>query len=125
MEIIACCVYKIINKKCDAKYFSKLRINDHWIQGCPNGPLDANGVSIPLPMWVNAYYGGPKNALKMSIYVYIFGVVVTFTMSFQITNEVFARIMCCTFFLIHYKTHSMKTLESNSKKYILKSTCEF
>jgi hypothetical protein len=22
--------------------------------------------------------------------------------------------MCCTFFLIHYKTHSIKTLESNS-----------
>jgi hypothetical protein len=36
-------------------------------------------------------------------------------MSFLITNQVFARTMCCTFFLIHYKTHSMKTLESNSK----------
>lgn len=36
------CVY------CKWKFSSKLHINDHQIQGCPNGPLDANGVKISL-----------------------------------------------------------------------------
>jgi hypothetical protein len=35
----------------------------------------------------------------------------------------FIRNMCYIYFLTHYKTHSMKALESNSKIQ-LKSTCE-
>jgi hypothetical protein len=48
-------------------FSSMLCINDHQIQGYPNGPLDANGVLISLPMWVNSYYDGSKNASKKII----------------------------------------------------------
>jgi hypothetical protein len=41
------CVY------CKLKFSSKLRINDHQIQGCPNAPLDANGVKISLLVYSN------------------------------------------------------------------------
>jgi hypothetical protein len=41
------CVY------CKWKFSSKLCINDHQIQGCPNGPLDANGVKISLLVYSN------------------------------------------------------------------------
>jgi len=46
------CVY------CKRNFSSKLRINDndHEIQGCPNGPLDVNGIKIPLLVYSNLQY---------------------------------------------------------------------
>ncbi len=52
------CVY------CKQKFSRKLRINDHHIQGCPNGPLDVNGVKIPLLVYSNLQHAQQFKDLK-------------------------------------------------------------
>ncbi len=74
--------------------------------------LDANVVNITFR--ANAYYGGPKMTMK-KIHLYIvFGVFITFKMILLIKNYFFTIIMCCTFFIIYFKTLSTRILESNS-----------
>jgi len=74
--------------------------------------LDANVVNITFR--ANAYYSGPKMTMK-KIHLYIvFGVFITFKTILLIKNYFFTITMCCTFFIIYFKTFSMRILESNS-----------
>jgi hypothetical protein len=52
------CVY------CKRKFSNELHINDHQIQGCPNGPLDANGVKISLLVYSNLQHAQQSKDFK-------------------------------------------------------------
>jgi hypothetical protein len=49
---------------CKQKISRKLCINDHQIQGCLNGPLDVNGVKIPLIVYSNLQHAQQFKDLK-------------------------------------------------------------
>jgi hypothetical protein len=52
---------------CKAYFPSKLRLTDHRVVGCPNGPLDSRGGKLELPVYPNMKTAKQSKDLKLAL----------------------------------------------------------
>ena len=52
---------------CKASFPSKLRLTDHRVAGCPNGPVDSKGDKLELPVYPNLKTAKQGKDLKLAL----------------------------------------------------------
>ena len=52
---------------CKAPFPSKLRLTDHRVVGCPNGPVDSKGAKLELPVYPNLKTAKQGKDLKLAL----------------------------------------------------------